>query len=69
MLLEMYGDSCAYWFGATEKRWTTSGYSRPMTSDATNQSAIVSPRGQSTRVKAPPTSSAAAIPDRTVRMS
>ena len=40
-----------------------------MTSEARNQTAIVSPSGHSIRVKAPPTSSAAAIPEMTVRTS
>ena len=51
------------------KRWTASGYSRPMTSEATNHTAMVSPSGHSMRVNAPPTRSAAAIPEMTVRMS
>ena len=40
-----------------------------MTSDATNQTAIVRPSGQSIRVNAPPTRSAAAIPEITVSTS
>ena len=40
-----------------------------MTSEATNQTAIVSPSGQIVRVNAPPTSSAAAIPDTIVSTS
>ena len=40
-----------------------------MTSEATNQTAIVSPSGQIVRVNAPPTSSAAASPDTIVRAS
>ena len=51
------------------RRWIASGYSRPITSEATNQTAIVSPSGQSMRVNAAPTSSAAAIPEMTVSTS
>ena len=40
-----------------------------MTIEATSQSPIVSPSGQNVRVNAPPTSKAAAIPDRKVRTS
>ena len=69
MLLPMYGDSWAYWLGVTVRRWMASGYSRPITSEATNQTAIVSPSGQSIRVNAAPTSSAAAIPEMTVSTS
>ena len=69
MLLPMYCSSWAYWFGVTVKRWIASGYSRPMTSDATNQTAMVSPSGHNIRVNAAPTSSAAAIPETTVSTS
>ena len=69
MLLPMYCDSWAYWFGVTVKRWIASGYSRPMTSDAMNQTAMVSPSGHSIRVNAAPTSRAAARPEMTVSTS
>ena len=40
-----------------------------MTSEATNQTAMVSPSGQIIRVNAPPTRSAAASPEMMVRTS
>ncbi len=49
--------------------WISSGYTRPTTSEATNQTAIVRPSGHSIRVNAAPTRSAAAMPEITVSRS
>jgi hypothetical protein len=53
----------------TDSSWTAAGYSRPTTSEASSHTPTTRPSGQSSRVNAPPTSSAAASPDRTVSTS
>ena len=69
MLFAMYCCSWAYLLGSTVKRWIASGYTRPRTSEAANQTPTTTPSGHSQRVKAPPTSSAPASPERNVSTS
>ena len=69
MLFVMYGDSWASWFGATVKRWISSGYSVPSTIEALNQPISTIPSGHVQRVNAPATSNAAASPAMNVRTS
>ena len=69
MLLAMYGCSWAYVLGSTLNRWIASGYSRPSTIEATNQTTRIRPSGHIQRVNAPATRSAPARPDRNVSTS